>query len=50
MIERISAVVYVMLSLTSVISPPFVLCDLSVRMVVRLCTLGVFTLGVSKVF
>ena len=31
------------MSLTSVMSPPNDLCDISVRMVVKLCTLGVFT-------
>ena len=38
-----------MLSLTSVMNPAPVLCDLSVRTVVKLCTLGVFALGVSLV-
>ena len=42
-----SVVVNVMLSLTSVMSPPPVLYDLSVRTVVWLCTLGVFALGVG---
>ena len=41
MVERISVVVNNMLSLTSVMSPPPNLCDLSVHMVVKLCTLGV---------
>ena len=41
--------VNVMLSLTSVISPPPVLSDLSVRTVVKSCTLGVFALGVSVI-
>ena len=31
-------------------SPPSVLCNLSLRTVVKLCTLGVLTLGVSLVF
>ena len=39
----------VILSVTSVICPPSDLCDLSVRTVVKLCTLGVFALGVSFV-
>ena len=38
---RRCVVVNVMLSLTSVMSLPSVLCDLWVRMVVKLCTLGV---------
>ena len=37
-----SVVVNVMLSITSVISPPPALCNLLVRTVVKLCTLGVF--------
>ena len=40
-----SVVVNVLLSLISV--PPHALCNLSVRMVVKLCILGVFSLGVS---
>ena len=39
-----SVVVNVMLSLMSVMSPPPALCNLSVRMVVKLCTLGVYAL------
>ena len=38
-----------MLSLTSVMSPPPDLCDLSVCTGVKLCSLGVFALGVSLV-
>ena len=38
-----------MLSLMSVMSPPLALCNLSPRIVVKLCTLGVFDLGVSLV-
>ena len=38
--------VNVMLSLMSVMSPPPALCNLSVRTVVKLCTLGVLALGV----
>ena len=45
-----SVVVYVMLSLMSVMSSPPALCNLSARTVVKLCTLGVFALGVSLVF
>ena len=41
MVEGMSVVVNLMLSLTSVISLPHDLCDLSVRTVVKLCTLGV---------
>ena len=47
MVEGISVVVNVMLSLMSVMSPLHVLCDLSVHTVVKLCILGVFALGVS---
>ena len=47
MVEGISVVVNVMLSLMSVMSPPHALCNLSLRTVVKLCTLGVLTLGVS---
>ena len=49
MVEGMSVVVNVMLSLMSVISPPPALCTLSARMVVKLCTLGVFALRVSLV-
>ena len=42
MVEGRSAVVNVMLSLMSVMSPPPALCNLSLRTVVKLCTLGVF--------
>ena len=49
MVEGMSVVVNVMLSLMSVISPPPTLCNLSLRTVVKLCTLGVLTLGVSLV-
>ena len=40
-----SVVVNVMLSLMSVMSPPLALCNLSVRTVLKLCTLGVLALG-----
>ena len=40
----------VMLSLKSVMSPPPALCNLSACTVVRLCTLGVFALGVQLGF
>ena len=49
MAERMSVVVNVMLSLMSVMSPPPALCNLLSRMVVHLCTLGIFALGVSLV-
>ena len=49
MVEGMSVVVNVMLSLMSVMSPPPALCNLSLRTVVMLCTLGVLTLGVSLV-
>ena len=49
MVEGMSVVVNVMLSLTSVMSPPPVLCDLSVRTVVKLFTLVVLVLRVSWV-
>ena len=39
-VEGMSVVVNVMLSLMSVINPPPALCNLSVRTVVKLCTLG----------
>ena len=48
-LEGMSVVVNVMLSLMSVMSPPPALCSLSVRTVVKLCTLGVLALGVSMV-
>ena len=44
-----SVVVNVMLSLMSVMSPPHNFCNLLVRMVVKLYTLGTFALGVSFV-
>ena len=50
MVEGISVVVNVMLSLTSMMIPPPDLCDLLVRTVVKLCNLGVFALRVSLVF
>ena len=49
MVEGLSVVVNVMVSLLSVMSPPHTLCNLSARTVVKLCTLGVFALGVSLV-
>ena len=48
-VEGMSVVVKVMLSLMSVMSPPPALCNLSARTVVTLCTLGVFDLEVSLV-
>ena len=49
MVEDMSVVVNVMLSLMSVMSPPHALCNLSLRTVVKLCTLGVLNLGVRLV-
>ena len=46
-VEGMSVVVNVMLSLMSVMSQPPALCNLSLSNVVKLCTLGVLTLGVS---
>ena len=50
MVDGMSAVVNVMLSVMSVMSAPSALFDLSVRTVVKLSTFGVFALGVSLVF
>ena len=47
-VEGMSVVVNVM-SLMSVMSPPPVLCNLSVRTAVKLCILGILALGVSLV-
>ena len=47
-VEGMSVVVNVMLSLMSV-SPPPALCNLSVRTDVKLCIFGVLALGVSLV-
>ena len=49
MVDGMSVVVNVMLSLMSVMSPPPALCNISARTVVKLCMFGVFTLGVSLV-
>ena len=49
MVEGMYVMVNVMLSLMSVMSPPPALCNLSARTVVKLCTLGVFSLGLSLV-
>ena len=49
MVEGMSVVLNVMLSLMRVMSPPPALCNLSSRTVVKLCTLGVFDIGVSLV-
>ena len=46
-VEGMSVVVNVMLSLMSVMSPPPALCNLSVRTAVKLCILGLFLLEVS---
>ena len=48
-VEGMSVVVNVMLSLMSVMSQPPALCNLSVRTAVKLCILGVLALGVSLV-
>ena len=48
MVEGMSVEVNVM-SLMSVMSQPPALCNLSALTVVKLCTLGVFALGVSLV-
>ena len=45
MVESMSVVVNVMLSLMCVMSQPHSLCNLSMHMVVKLCTLGVFFRG-----
>ena len=49
MVDGMSVVVNVMLSLMSAMSPPPALCNLSLRTVVKLCTFCVLTLGVSLV-
>ena len=49
MVDGMSVVVNVMLARISVMSPPPVLCNLSVCTVVKFCTLGVFALGVRSV-
>ena len=49
MVECMAVVVNVMLSLMSVMSPPPALYNLSVRTVVKLCTLGILALGVGLV-
>ena len=48
-VEGMSVVENVMLSLMSVMSPLPPLCNLSARTVVKLCTLRVLALGVSLV-
>ena len=48
-VEGMSVVVNVMLSLMSVISQPPALCNLSVHTAVKLCILGDLALGVSLV-
>ena len=48
-VEGMPVVVNVMLSLMSAMSPPPALCNISLLTVVKLCTLGVLTLGVSLV-
>ena len=49
-VEGMSVVVNDLLYLMYVLSPPPALCNLSVRAVVKLCTLGVLTLGMSLIF
>ena len=49
MVKGMSVVVNIMLSIMSVMNPPSALCNLSVRTVVKLCTFGVFALGVNLV-
>ena len=49
MVEGMSVIVNVMLSLMSVMSPPPALCTILVRTEVKLHTLGVFALGASLV-
>ena len=49
MVAGMSVVMNVVLSLMSVMSPPPALCNLSVRTVVNLCTLGVWALGVTLI-
>ena len=48
-VDGVSVVVNVMLSLMNVLSPSLALCSLSVRTAVRLCLLDVLALGVSLV-
>ena len=49
MVECMSVVMNVMLSLMSVMSPLLAVCNLSVRTAVKSCILGVLALGVSLV-
>ena len=49
MVEGMSVVVNIMLSIMSVMSPSSALCNLSACTVVKLRTLGVFALGVRLV-
>ena len=49
LVDGMSVVVNVMVSLMSVMSPPPAFCNLSVRTVVKLCTFGVCALGMSLV-
>ena len=49
MVEGMSIVVNVILCLMGVMSPPHALCNQSGCTLVKLCTLGVFALGVSLV-
>ena len=49
-VDGMSVVVNVMLFLTSVMSPPPALCNLSVHTAAKLCIFGVLALGVILVF
>ena len=49
-VEGMSVVVNVMLSLMSVMSPPPALCNLSVRTAVKLCIFGVLVFSFPVVF
>ena len=49
MVEGMTVVVNVMLSLMNIMNPPPALCNLSVCTVVKSCILGVLALGVSLV-
>ena len=50
MVDGMYVVENVMVSLMGVMSTPHVLGNLSMRTVVKLCTLGVFALGMCFVF
>ena len=48
-VEDMYVLVNVQLSLMSAMHPTLALCNISVRMMVQLCTLGVLALGVGLV-